>query len=430
MAGPWEAYQTAAPAPSAGPWEAYAPPQQGFLDTIATAARKVYNDPSKLLDTTLGKVAKSVYSGVTLPGDVMAGKDSADNTGRVMDLAMVGSPVNPGVRAGDQMIPGVAKSFVPEKAAVPTAEELLQAGGAGFDKARNMGVEIHPDSVKTFAQNLKSQLEADGIYAERAPATHKILDRLQDAPPGSYATVGNLDSARKSLGEAAKDFLNPTEQGAAWRATGGLHDFMQNIPSEGVLAGSPAAASTELKGAIGNYASGKRSNHITGLEERADLNAAVAGSGQNIDNAIRQRFRDILVKPKEGRGYNDAELASVEGIARGSKTGNTMRALGNMLGGGGGLGTVAASSAGAGAGMAAGGPVGAAIGAATPVLGYTAKAIGNALTKSKVAKLDEAVRMRSPLYEDRIANPNMIPADAEKRALIARLLMLGSQPQQ
>jgi hypothetical protein len=427
MAGPWEAYQTQAPAPSAGPWEAYAQAQPGFLDTLATAARKVYNDPSKLLDTTLGKVAKSVYSGVTFPGDVAAGKDSADNTGRVMDLAMVGSPVNPAIRAGDKMIPGVGKSFVPEKAAVPTAEELTTAGGAGFDKARNMGVEISPNSVNDFARNLKSQLEADGIYAERAPATHKVLDRLQDAPPGSYATIGNLDSARKSFGEAAKDFLNPTEQAAAWRATGGLHDFMQNIPPEGVLAGSPAAASAELKSAIGNYASGKRSNHVTGLEERADLNAAVAGSGQNVDNAIRQRFRDILVKPKEGRGYNDAELARAEEIARGSKTGNTMRALGNMLGGGGGLGTVAAASAGAGAGMAAGGPVGAVIGATTPILGYTAKAIGNALTKNKVAKLDEAVRMRSPLYEDRVANPNMLPADAEKRALIARMLMLGSQ---
>jgi hypothetical protein len=123
----------------------------------------------------------------------------------------------------------------------------------------------------------------------------------------------------------------------------------------------------------------------------AEMRAAAANSGRNVSNTMRQRIADILLNPAQQRGWSASELALAEHIVRGSKTENAIRLLGNMLGGGGGVGAVISAGAGA---MATGGP-----GAVAPLVGYSLKSLSNALTMRQIGKLSEAIRSRAPLAQ-------------------------------
>jgi hypothetical protein len=421
--------------------------------------------PFTLADTWPARIARSAWSAVTLPGDVATGKvavpiglrreDLTDIpgptreeagqqiftpiaaqpldpvAGRAAELAALAGPVNPAVRAGDQAVAGGARGFAPQ---APSAQALRSAAERGYTSAREMGVEFPPQAMVDFGAGVQAALEKDGIVAALAPKTIGILRDLQRPPPGGVVTLTNVETVRRSLGHAAADFTNPTERLAASRAIEELDNGLAMMRQGQGARGPVEAAAAELDAARGNYAAASRSDKITGLEERAELNAAVANSGMNVDNAIRQRMRDIVVRPKEARGFSEAELAQIEGVARGAPTTNAARYIGNLLGGGGGLGAIVTGSAGALGGALAGsvtgaGPAAAAVGAAVPpAIGYTAKQIANALTRRDMARLDEAIRKRSPLYEAQAEGGGNVSMSPALRAALARALMLGAMP--
>lgn len=393
MAAPWEAYTEAAPAPD-GPWAQYADSTSHKFG---------------LGDTWPAKLAKSLYSAVTLPGDVMSGQTQVDPSnpefiGRTLDLAAAGTP----------MAPKAAASLVAPKVGLPTAEELKAAASQGYDTARNMGVDIKPEAVANTAQTLAANLEKDGINAKLAPKTFGIINELAAPPAGSVSTIANLETARRSLGHAGQDFLNPTEKMAAGRAIQHLDDYLGNIPQADVLAGDAPAASKILSEARANYAAGKRSEQINGETEIADRNAAAANSGQNIGNSVRQRFNAILKSDKKSQGYTDAEIAQMERAVRGTPLGNTARIGGNLLGGGGGLGSVASAAVGAGSL----GP----IGAAAPAVGYALKKFSDASVARQVRKLDEMTRARAPLSQGS-ASTALTPVERFKREAALRAFL-------
>lgn len=394
MAGPWEAY---APAPEVapvadGPWSQYAEPKKFGLG-----------------DTWPARLAKSVYSAVTLPGDVMSGETKVDPAnpefiGRTLDLATVGTP----------MAPKAAPSLVAPKAGLPTAEELKSAASTGYDTARGLGVDIKPEAVSGTIQTLAQNLEKDGINAKLAPKTFGIISELAAPPTGSVATIANLETARRSLGHAAQDFLNPTEKMAAGRAIKHLDDYLSNIPQADVLAGDAAQASKILSEARANYAASKRSAQINGEIDIAEGNAAAANSGQNIGNATRQRFNSILKSDKKSSGFTDAEIAQMERVRDGTFLGNAARVGGNLLGGGGGLG---AAVVGGGSALAAG-PAGLAV----PLAGFALKKLSNASVERQVRKLDEMTRARAPLSQGSVST-SLTKAERFKREALLRAIL-------
>jgi hypothetical protein len=112
MADPWEQDWSK---PANAPWEQnWAAPQKSFTE--------------KLGETWPARLAKGIYSGVTLPGDVYAGKTAVDPAdpefmGRVMDLATVASPMAP--KVGETIA-------APAKAAA--------ADHSSFGRSRRLGI--------------------------------------------------------------------------------------------------------------------------------------------------------------------------------------------------------------------------------------------------------------------------------------------------
>lgn len=393
MAGPWEAYaapESALAAPSAdGPWSQYAEPKKAF----------------GLGDTWPAQLAKALYSGATLPGDVYTGKTAVDPSnpefiGRTLDFATMATPMAPR-----------SASTLAAPAGIPTADELKAASGSLYEQARNSPLSIEPGAVKNMAGGIQSALEEKGVLREFAPDTHAVLDKIQSAPAGAVATGGNLISAREALRLASQNFNNPREALAANRAIQGLDEFIKAPPAQSVLAGDPAAFAKLAEDARGNYAASKRSELVNGQVDVAEGNAAAANSGQNIGNSLRQRFNAVLKSDKKSSGFNDAELTQMQKVRDGTFLGNAGRKAGNILGGGGGLGSVASAAVGAGAL----GPVG----AAAPILGYALKKMSDAAIRREISKLDEMTRARAPLAQ----GTGLAPADTFKQELLVRGLL-------
>lgn len=328
--------------------------------------------------------------------------------------ARLAAALGGGVVAGKALSPS-------KKPSIPTAEELRDAADQGYNVARNSGLEIKPSSVSRMATEIKTELNGPDIAvnAKLAPKTFAILDELQNPPSGSVATVSNFETARRALGHAAKDFQNPTEQLAASKAISRLDEHLANLHPSDALAGDATKVAAVLSDARGNYAAAKRAEQVSDALEKADLTAAAANSGQNVANRTRQTLRQILTSDKQSRGFSDAELEQVERTVRGTGTGNTARRIANLLGAGGGLGQLVASSIGA-AGGSVLGPAGAAVGAGTPVvMGAVAKGIHNASTARQARILDEMIRARSPLAESRT-----VPIDRSPQiSALARALL-------
>lgn len=406
----------------------------GMSDQDISAAIQKNMQPAKV---TLSDIAKSAWndvrkfggqigSAVSLPFDVAAGKaqlpgenvpgsvpfespQGQQSLGRVQTLASLVTPMVP------RAVPGLIGG-------PPTTEALRTAATAGYEKARNMGVDVKPTVVKDMADQAVKGLEDSGVNAKLAPKTFSILSELQSPPEGAVATIANLETVRRTLGNAAKDFNNPTEQLAAKRAIESLDSRLANLSQGDVLAGDATQAAQTLGQARGNYAAAKRAEQISNATESADLGAAAANSGRNIGNQERQKFKSILLSDKQSAGFNEPELAQIERIVRGTGTGNTARFLGNLLGGGGGLGQLGGIYAGA----MFGGPAGA---VAAPTIGNLARALSNASTNRQVRLLDEMVRSRSPLAEGSETTALTGPQQA-RRAAIIRALMATQQPQQ
>lgn len=364
-----------------------------------------------------------------LPGQVAAGEVdplSDEGISRAGEMAAVVSPINPAVRAGSHMVPGPIQNMRQPRPKPPTAEELRAASSSGYDAVRNMDVDFSATAVRDWANQVQRDLEADGIIAELAPKAFRVLRKLQQAPddPSAVAPIASLEAARRTFGNAGKDFNNPTDQLAARTIRERLDSFLEKPPAESVVAGSAPAASQTLRDARANYAAAKRSDTLTGIEDAAELRAAVANSGQNLDNSTRQRLASLLLNPRQSAGFNSGERAAIENVARGTRGRNLMRGAGNVLGGGGGMGMMLTGSIGGGAGAMAGGPVGAALGAAIPTIAGSALKGGAArLTQRGLRNVDEMTRRRSPLYEALLANAPLEPVNPIATSAMIRALL-------
>lgn len=357
----------------------------------------------------------------TTPGDVMSGKvdlNTEEGFGRALELSGFATPVPPGIRAG-------RLGTAPPKAPAPSSEALKGAADAGYTAVREMGVDYATPAVTDMINGVRAGLEQKGILAELAPKTHAIIGKFANPPEGSVVTIAGLEAARRAAGHAAEDFANPTEQLAASRLIQSIDEFIAKGDPRTVVAGPAAEAGKTLATARANSAAAKRSDSLTGIEDRADLRAAASNSGTNFDNTLRQRVVDVLVDPKRKRGFNADEIELLEKIVGGDVLRNAMRRVGNALGGGGGLGAAVTSGIGGAAGAALGGPVGAMVGATVgPLAGAGARAAQNAMARRALAAADAATRQRSPLYQDILG---AAPTGARDMGYHTGIMGLGTQ---
>ena len=380
----------------------------------------------------------------TLPGRVASGETKVDPSnpafmGEAVNFAgAFGPTVNPMVRSGDRAIPGI--KMAPKDlslAKVPSSPELLKRGGEQLDAFRDLPIKYDPAAFGPLATQTEQALLDKGILRINSPQLYGFVDELRKgaAPnPSGKLSAGpaNLMAMRENLaGLFGKESEHQKGVGVAFDK---LNNFIEKPPEGAVLAGSPAFLSAygpELYSrGRANYAAGMRGSELEDIKKTADFRAASANSGANADNSLRSRITSAVLNAKKMRGFTDDEVAALEAVPLGTTKNNIMRAAGNLMGGGGGLGSGAAAGIVGGTAGYLGLPpqLATGIGAATPAVGaYLKRAAG----KGTEQALDEAIDMtkrRSPLFKD-MGQQDLVPDVVRNRDAMARTLMrMYSQP--
>lgn len=271
----------------------------------------------------------------------------------------------------------------------PETEDFFDAAENHYSNMRGFGVEINPAAMNGVADNILTELHAEGYRPRNAPKVFDAVDELRN-PAGQNHEISDIDSVRKVLGKAR---LDPSERDAARRAVGHIDDYLANLgnnPQDVVVnphfAGRVAEEATSARA---NYAVAKRSEDIDEAMDKAQRQAGRAGAGGNINNAIRQQLSSLRNNRKKMAGWTDAEKAELDAVISGSASANTARQAGKFAPHG-----IVSTVMSAGAGHMIAPGIGE---VAVPAAGWIAKKIGDRLTKTAAERLSNVVKARSPL---------------------------------
>ena len=186
-----------------------------------------------------------------------------------------------------------------------------------------------------------------------------------------------------------------------------------------------------------------------GIEENTGLGAGSANSGKNIGNSERQRLKSLFQNPPSDpsapsravtSGFSPDEIAQGKAIInpQGWSLPNAARTLGNVLGGGGGLGKTIGMGTGGGIGLLLAPHLGispeagaAAGGAMAHEVGSVAKNFENEAVMRQAAALADKDGQRSPHLQSG-QGPQGAPylSNESERPRASAFLMTGSKDQQ
>lgn len=378
---------------------AHAPPTKVYSGALLPFSN--YSDGSQKFDSdagVVGAVKHALVPAAKMTQDVLTGQVdplSPDIIARSANAAPMA--------AGMGMRPGA--NAVLKTIAAPTADALHAAGGAGFDAARDLGVDYSIPHVGQLASGLQQHLYGRGFFpaAGAAPVTHSILQELQKAPPNAVAVpLSALMAARQGLGRITGAGADPA---AAGIAKGAIDRFIASPPAGSVMRGPAPAAADILDTANANWAAGSRSDALNGIERAADFRSSSANSGANIGNSTRQRISTLLLDKGKSAGFDPSEISSLQDVVHGSFASNRLRGAANYLGGGGGMGSAVVTGLGALIGHMLAGEPGMAIGAmGGKTVGPALKAAQNSLDTGALSTVDNLTRQNSPLFRESVAN--------------------------
>jgi hypothetical protein len=301
----------------------------------------------------------------------------------------------------------------------PTRAGLKTATSTSYGNLENSGAQFDPNAIRDMA----AQAQQDSFrtyHPTSTPVTNSILSDLQAVPAASSSpsfSIRDFEAARKQLGNVPE--TNPGDPGypdyaASNLARQHLDSFLDAPPPGALVASSVGSSGSNVplsdlaREARANAQSGFQYDALNRLAGKGQLDADTSHSGLNVSNNIRQKLK-TLINPgiddqtANVQGYTPENSQTLNDIVRGTTPQNAIRYGGNLLGKGGGLGAMVAGGL---LGHALGsGELGAMVGMGA---GRSLAGVDNALTKSKVKALQQAVIAASPYGQ--AAAPAAAPA--------------------
>jgi hypothetical protein len=299
-----------------------------------------------------------------------------------------GTAAEPYARVAGALTGGVGASRVANsmaearalRSAAPSLTDVKSEATNAYDAltARNVATPLPQTTLNNLASDITTTLNNKGIRPSNAASIHAAVDEIKMPATAGAADVVDLVAARQSIKELLGK--HDTNKSGAFVAL--------NKIEQAIEANSPGTMKA-IREADKNYAAVKATEALDKRVAKAELRAAGENSGMNVGNKIRQNITTYLGS-NEAKYLSAETKADLEKIVRGTASQNTMRALANLLGGGGGLGMLAGGAAGYQAGGAGGAIAGAAAGRAF-------KSLNNRSVLKQAEKVGQNIRSRSPL---------------------------------
>jgi hypothetical protein len=440
-----------------GTWD----PREGYA--YGKARETLANQKTAEQTGTAGDVAEVVGGLATLPGNIIArqassalgggrlarvagygaegaalggvqGAGTAETVGDIPNDALRGAAISGAIAAPFGLAANVARrstALTPSEAELsrlgardyrardrlPVSYDLEQVGNRMQDVAvatRNKYGRDAPKTVQTLRDRVTEALDdVAAVNARNGPANQVALPGSTGAPNRWMAVAAPRDiaSLRREVYEGGAAGT-PTDERAATVASK-IIDRIKSRPDPSMLAPGTnmrdaiAAATLDQRGR-GNFSAGFRSKAVSDEVQNALNTAAGQHSGLNFENILRQNLNRARKNDAFG-GFNAAEETGVDRLIKGTARANSIREVGNMLGGGGGLGRMVAMGGGAGGGaltayMTGNDPVaGAALGLGAGTTGRVLRNYGNNSARRQADAFAETLRQRSPEYLSRAA---------------------------
>jgi len=349
------------------------------LESIAPIAEKIDRGITDVFSHVPGgPVAQTIAkTAATAPLELLGGR--ALHSG----LSKVGPPATVG--------PPAPKNIIPE------VGDLFKSGSQAFDRARNFGGGIKPESFERLANGINNLKEKSGLSVRINETLHpqsfavrnEILDTI--AKKGDSLSFDDLVELRQIASDAAGTKV-PADARIATIMRKEIDSYVDSLSAKDMVGGNPRAASASLNEARDLW---RRASKGKTIETEIELAGISANSfhGAGFENALRTQFKQLSRRIAKGHepGFSPAEIEMIRKVANGGKLDNVFRWIGKLAP----TGVVSGGLAG-GAGYVAGGPLGAAAvlgaGAAARSIA-TQRTIGNA---NRASGLVRGTRYNTP----------------------------------
>lgn len=360
------------------------------LMEMSGAIKPASEDPGKQVVRRIAKeVGAAVPFGMTRPIATVA---TALGSGAGAAAAQQIDPDNPWLELAGQFgggaITGVlgtaaarlaAKTPLP-KGKAPTADELQALKSEAYQVADGLGAKYSPKAYDTLVGKTEAAVKAGNISPTRHPKAWSFVEDMRKRASGQYGqglTLTELDQLRQ---EVRRDLLQSSD--LSERHFGGIivdeiDDYIAKAGAGDMLSGDGKMASEAITAARELNTRWRKTELIEDALYAADLKTAAAGSGGNINNAIRTAFKSILLSEKKRRAFTAAEISEMERIVKQGKGEDLLRLVGKLSPGGNGLMTA----------LGIGGTVLNPVMAIAPAAGMVAKTLADRGTVTKAANL-------------------------------------------
>lgn len=292
------------------------------------------------------------------------------------------------------------------KAATPSLENIKTEAGNAYDAltSRNVATPIAQSTLDNLASDITQSLNNKGIRPSTADKIHNAVNEIRTPATVGSPDVADLVAARQNV----KSLLGSPDanKAGAFVALGRIENAIEQS-SPGTMA--------KIREADKNYAASKANEALDKRLAVADLRAAGEHSGANVGNKIRQQVTNFLLS-KDAKYLSQDTKDELQKIVKGTATQNTVRAVANLLGGGGGLGMLAGGTAGYEAGGVPGAIAGAAAGRALKILNNRS-VVKQAQTAAAAIRRNSPVGQQTPLVLPPMQSPLLAGARA---GLLAR----------
>lgn len=281
--------------------------------------------------------------------------------------------------------PGLVKgSATAGTTSAPSIEKIKRVAGKLYDRSEKQGVIVAQPKVQQLAQTIKQDLSKFGYTPKLQTRVAAALDELENNVASGNVTLKGLDVFRR-VARAVGNSLDDSEKAISRQMIERVDDFIDNLTPQDLVTGqtSLSKATSSLKLARDLWKRSAKSSLIEDALEAAQLRTGSTWSGGNINNAIRQELRKLLIANKRKNYFSKAEAAMIKKVVEGTATENTLRLIGKLSPEGSGLMTVL--------GMGGIGTFGG-VGAVPFAAGYAAKATADSLAKGNINRLSNSFR--------------------------------------
>jgi hypothetical protein len=251
------------------------------------------------------------------------------------------APGNPVAEFAGQMIGGGVPLGIGNamergamKTAAPTVDELRASKTAAYKAVEQTGVQYSPKAVDSLVTSMETA--GDKINPLRHPKAASMLDDVRSLK-GQPQSLTQVDELRQTI---TRDLIKSADGGErhwGYELRNALDKFVEGAGAAHVTGGDPVAGSSAMNVARALNARYRKTEDFTTQMTKAEHQAGSTASGGNINNAIREKARQILDSPSRRAGYSADELATLEKLVMGGKGDDVARLIGKLAPGGNGL---------------------------------------------------------------------------------------------